>query len=125
MPPDSGVRSTEPSGDWVSFVTSKIEMVVSLIRDKALTPLSKVVHFAIFGLVALLVGTLLAVMFTIALIRLFDTEVFASHQWASYLVVAGIFALGGMLSLWGRSRQGRRAGPRVKDVSDRDTRLPG
>jgi len=114
MPPNSGVngigggdtagRSTSMgnngggrSDDWASFVTAKLEAVVSLVRDRTVVPITKGVQYAIFGLVAIAVGTLLAVFFAVGLIRVLDAEVFHRRVWASYLVLAGIFAVSGLL----------------------------
>jgi hypothetical protein len=114
MPSDSGVSAPGTlngstgsgggsGGDWPSYVTGKIEMVVSLIRDKTLSKIRVGVHYAIFALVALTVGCLLAVVFAVALVRVLDDEVFHRDVWASYFVIAGIFAVVGMLCVWLRN----------------------
>ncbi|MGH9170626.1 MAG: hypothetical protein ACRD0Z_07120 [Acidimicrobiales bacterium] len=111
MPPDSGVSApgrlggaggsgSAAAGAWASFVTGKIEWVVSIIRDKAISRISTAVHFAIFALIALTIGAMLVVVFTIGLLRVFDDEVFHRDVWASYFVIAGIFAVLGMLCVW-------------------------
>jgi low temperature requirement protein LtrA len=86
-------------GDWPEQATRKVEDVVSLIRDKTVRPISQVVRYFVFGLLAGAVGTVMAVLFAIFAIRVLDTEVpvFRTRVWASYLVVAGIFWLGGLL----------------------------
>ena len=61
--------------DWASFLTAKIESVVSVIRDKAVSPVSAGVHYAIFALVAGAILSILVVLFAVAVVRFFDVEV--------------------------------------------------
>lgn len=89
-----------PSGDdWAAHLTEKVESTVSIIRDKTVRPVSTFVRYLIFGLLAAVVGVTMAVLFAIFAIRVLDTEVpvFRTRVWASYLVVAGIFWLAGLL----------------------------
>jgi hypothetical protein len=82
--------------DWAKFLTEKVESVVSLIRDRTVTPVFKAVRFIIFGLIALTVGVVLAVVFSVLAVRVLDDYVFHSRVWASYLVLSGIFAVAGL-----------------------------
>ncbi len=79
--------------------TRKVEDLVSIIRDKTVRPVSQTVRYLLFGLLAIFVSVVMAVLFAIFAIRVLDTEVpvFRTRVWASYLVVAGIFWLGGLL----------------------------
>lgn len=102
---DSGPGAGARKDDWPSLVTAKVEELVSLLRDRTVVPVTKAVRFAIFGLLAMAIAMLLGVLFSVALIRVFDAEVFHQRVWASYLLVAGIFAaLGLLLSWWRRPR---------------------
>lgn len=86
-------------GDWAAQLTAKVEQVVSVIRDKTVRPVETAVRYLIFGLVVGLVGLLAAVLSAVALLRILDDEVpvFRTRVWASYLVVAGIFWVAGLL----------------------------
>lgn len=86
-------------GDWPVQATRKVEDLVSIIRDKTVRPVSQTVRYLLFGLLAIFVSVVMAVLFAIFAIRVLDTEVpvFRTRVWASYLVVAGIFWLGGLL----------------------------
>jgi ABC-type multidrug transport system fused ATPase/permease subunit len=93
--------------DWAVAITRKVEEVVSLVRDKTVRPVVRAVRYLIFGLVALFIGTTVAVLFAIFAIRVLTTEVpvFTTRVWASYFVVAGIFWLAALfLSRKSRSR---------------------
>lgn len=93
-----GAAGATLTDDLAGKLTGKVEDVVSLIRDRAIKPVATAVRFLIFGLVALAVGGLLAVLFAIFSIRVLDNEVPPFHHrvWASYLIVGGIFWLGGV-----------------------------
>ncbi|HLI43159.1 MAG TPA: hypothetical protein VKU92_01660 [Acidimicrobiales bacterium] len=111
--PGSDSREDAPSKplsidhDWAVATTRKVEEVVSLVRDKTVRPVVRAVRYLIFGLVALFIGTTVAVLFAIFAIRVLTTEVpvFTTRVWASYFVVAGIFWLAALfLSRKSRSR---------------------
>lgn len=107
MAPDSTAASKGPLGsdpeavggtDWAAQLTGRVESAVSLVRDHTVRPVFAAVRYLIFGLLALFVGGVLAVLAAVAAIRVLDNEVPAFHTrvWASYLVVAGIFWLSGL-----------------------------
>ncbi|HXY44436.1 MAG TPA: hypothetical protein VEH29_09625 [Acidimicrobiales bacterium] len=78
--------------DWASVVTDKVEEVVSLIRDRTVTPVLRAVRYAIFGLLAFVIAALLAVLLATGAVRVLDNYLFHRRVWASYLVMAGIFS---------------------------------
>jgi hypothetical protein len=106
MSPDPGVGGaggTAKSGavdpirdDWASWVTAKVEQVVSLIRDRTVTPILRAVRYVIFGLLALGIGVLLSVLVAIGAVRVLDNYLFHQRVWASYLVIGGIFSVAGL-----------------------------
>lgn len=104
MPSDSAAggrndKSAPALNDFASLATAKVEELVSVIRDRTVTPVLRAVRFAIFALLALSIGALLAILLAIGAVRLLDDYLFHWRVWASYLVVGGIFsALGLFLS---------------------------
>ncbi len=98
--------SSDSGNDWAAQATAKVDEVVSIVRDKTVRPVSRVVKFLIFGLLAGAVGTLLGILFSIGVIRVLDTEIFHRRVWASYLIVGGIFS--GLGLLLSSKRQRRR-----------------
>lgn len=110
MPPDAAAGNGPtspgaPPNDWAAQATAKIDEVVSIVRDKTVRPVGRVVKILILALLAAGVGTLLAVLFSVGIIRVLDTEVFHKRVWASYCVAGGIFLLAGLfLSRVGRKR---------------------
>ena len=95
----AGEREAAPRHDWASATTEKLEVLVSFIRDRTVTPVLRVVRYAIFGVLAAFVGVLLAVLVAVGLIRVLDSYLFHERVWASYLVVGGIFLAFGLLLL--------------------------
>jgi hypothetical protein len=104
MSPDTGVGGARGNGgsgastadDWASTATAKVEQVVSLIRDRTVTPVIRAVRFIIFGLLALAIGALLSVLIAIGSVRVLDNYLFHRKVWASYLVIGGIFSVAGL-----------------------------
>jgi undecaprenyl pyrophosphate phosphatase UppP len=102
MSSDSGVGGASSNGgasgnDWAAVATAKVESVVSVIRDRTVTPVQRIVRYAIFGLLAIFIATLLAVLVGIGAVRVLDNYLFHWRVWASYLVIGGIFSAIGLL----------------------------
>jgi hypothetical protein len=98
---DSG-SSGSVRNDWASLATSKVEQVVSLIRDRTVTPVIRAVRYVIFGLLAISIGTFASVLIAIGAVRVLDNYLFHQRVWASYLVIGGIFSAVGLLLSWMR-----------------------
>ena len=101
MSPDNGVagannQSGAAGHDWAAVATGKVEEVVSLIRDRTVTPVLKAVRYVIFGLLAVFIAALLAVLFATGAVRVLDNYLFHRRVWASYLVIGGIFSVLGL-----------------------------
>ena len=95
MSSDDGIDgANDRSGrDWASVATAKVEEVVSLIRDRTVTPVLRAVRYVIFGLLAVFIATLLAVLLaTGAVPGARQLPLPTAAVWASYLVVGGIFS---------------------------------
>jgi hypothetical protein len=101
MSPDSTLGGADGKGDarandWAALATAKVEGVVSLIRDRTVTPVLRIVRYAIFGLLAVCISGLLGVLLAVGAVRVLDNYLFHQRVWASYLVIGGIFAVIGL-----------------------------
>ena len=101
MSSDSGAgpssRHDGPSGsDWAATATAKVEEVVGLVRDRTVDPVLRAVRYVVFGLLALSVSVLLAVLVAVGVVRILDNYLFHQRVWASYLIIGGIFSLLGL-----------------------------
>jgi hypothetical protein len=98
----SGGSSGSAGNDWAALATAKVGDVVSLIRDRIVTPVIRAVRFIILGVLALAIGALLSVLIAIGAVRVLDNYLFHQRVWASYLVVGGIFSIAGLFLSWMR-----------------------
>jgi hypothetical protein len=112
----SGPRSAGGSGpapatgplagaEWPARLADLVEAVVTALHDKVVRPLLIVARAVVFGLVVAAMALAIAVLSSIAVVRLLDTYAFGRRVWASDLVVGGFFTLVGLLA-WSRRRAG-------------------
>ncbi len=82
--------------DLAGQLTEKVEALVEFIRDRAVRPVLRVVRILVLGLLSLVVGLVVLVTLIIALMRLFDVDVFAGRVWATYLLFGGMLIGAGL-----------------------------
>ena len=111
-PPNTGgTGPATPSGplasaEWPARLADLVEAVVTALHDKVVRPLLLVARAVVFGLVVAAMALVIAVLGSIAIVRLLDTYAFGRRVWASDLVVGGFVTLVGLLA-WSRRRAGR------------------
>jgi hypothetical protein len=94
--------------DWTTEAVDRIEEVVATVRDKTVVPAQNVTKALVYGLLtAFFVGTALTFL-AIAAFRALSAYLPGGVYWA-YLVLGGIFVLGGTL-LWTRRAPKSKAG---------------
>ena len=94
------------TSDWPVQAADTIERVVGSVRDKTTGPALTVARAVVYGTFALIVGTAVAVMASVAAVRLVDVylpdDVFGeTHTWAAHGVVGLVFTVAGLL-LWSK-----------------------
>ena len=94
-----------PMTQWPSKVANAVEGVAETVRSKAVRPLEMVARAIVYGIVVAFVGLVLAILVAVGTIRVLNVYLFAGQEWASYLIVGGIFLLGGLF-LSSRKRAG-------------------
>lgn len=104
--PSSGVDTH----DWPAQAADTIERVVGSVRDKTTGPAITAARALVYGMFALLVGVMVAVLLAVGLVRFIDAylpdSVFGDqHVWAAHGIVGLLFTLIGMF-MWSR-----RTGP--------------
>jgi hypothetical protein len=95
-----------PEADWPAQAADKIEQVVGSVRDKTTGPALTVARAVVYGLFAVLVGSVVAVLLIVAAVRLIDVylpdSVFGEdHMWAAYLILGLVFMVAAAV-LWPR-----------------------
>jgi hypothetical protein len=79
--------------DWTTQAADAIENAVSTVRDKTVVPARKATKAVVYGLLATFFVATAAIMALIALFRVL--VVITGEVWAAYLIVGGIFVIGG------------------------------
>lgn len=92
--------------DWTTQVADTIDSVVGTIRDKTTVPAETAARGLVYGILIVVMGTAALLLLTVGVVRLLDNWL---RIWAVYLIVGGVFTLGGMLC-WAfrRPRKSRR-----------------
>jgi hypothetical protein len=109
--PGDALRSTEvDTSDWPAQVADTIERLVGRVRDLTTGRAITAARAIVYGTFALLVGLAVAVLVTIALVRLLDAYlpsdvVGEEHTWVAHLLVGAVFTIAGM-ALWSRRTDG-------------------
>ena len=99
------------TSDWPAQAADTIERVVQGVRDKTTGPAITAARWFVAGLTLLVVGTMLAILLVVALVRLLDAylpdSVFGEqHTWAAHGLVGLPLFLAGMVLLRKRNRPG-------------------
>lgn len=89
------------SAEWAARAAGFVETTTDTIRDKAVRPIIVAARGLVFGLLILVLAVVLAILSSVALVRLLDVYLFAGHQWASWAVLGSLLTLAG-LYLWTR-----------------------
>ncbi len=84
--------------EWPARVADTVEDVVAAVHDRAIRPLLLVARGLVFGILVAAMVFVLAVLVSIALIRVLDVYAFPGRVWASYLVVGGFLSLLGIVA---------------------------
>ena len=89
------------SGDWPVQAADAIVKGVDTLRDKTTGPAQKAARGLVYGLLAAVLGTMVAVLLIIGLVRLVDSIVglFMDEPriWVTYLIVGILFTVVGAL----------------------------
>lgn len=78
-----------------------VQLVVDTIHDKAVRPAILAARAVVFGVLVAAMAVVLAVLGSIAAVRLLDVYAFGHRVWLSYVVVGGLLTVVG-LAAWTR-----------------------
>jgi hypothetical protein len=84
--------------DWTTEAVDRIEEVVATVRDKTVVPAQNATKAVVYGLLTAFFAATALTLLCIAMFRALDSYLPGPVYWA-YLVLGGIFVLGGAL-LW-------------------------
>jgi hypothetical protein len=104
----SGSDVPGPMSEWPAKVADVVEGLAETVRSKAVRPPETVARVVVFGVIVAFVGLMLGIFVAVGTIRVLNVYLFAGQEWASYLIVGGIFVLvGTFLSSRKRERRSR------------------
>jgi hypothetical protein len=87
------------SGDWPGQAADVIVKSVDTLRDKTTGPVQKAARALVYGLLAAVLGTMVAILLIIGLVRFIDSIVGLfmdpPHIWLTYLIVGVLFTVAG------------------------------
>ncbi len=93
---DNENQNHDETHDFAYKITSYLELLISLIRDRSTKPIAHLINIATLGIIFFASVILLLSIAVIGAIRLLNNLVFANHIWASYLAIGGIFFIAGL-----------------------------
>ena len=93
--------------DWVTQVLDRLDGLIDLVRSKTTSPLAFVARVVVYGLLAAVMGTVALVMLVVLLVRVLDIAI-PEEVWLTYLVLGGLFSLGGLVA-WRRASSATRS----------------
>jgi hypothetical protein len=91
----SAVAERTFTDDLTQRALDTIDNVVATVNDKAIRPAVVAARAVVFGVIIGVVSLAVLVLFSVGLIRLTTVYLFDHKVWISYLVLGGIFCLGG------------------------------
>ena len=91
------MNQTPPQeADWAAQVVDSLESVIAGIRSKTSEPVSRIVRYLVFGVMAAGVGMVALLLFTIGAVRGLNALLPGDQSiWAADLILGGIFLLCG------------------------------
>jgi hypothetical protein len=95
---DVNTTPARVSDDWAVQTADTIERLVESVRSNTSDRLVSAARLVVFGLLAAMLATVALVLFCIFLVRIMDSYI-PGGVWVVYLVLGGLFTLGGLL-LW-------------------------
>jgi hypothetical protein len=101
-------QNNQRDPDLVDKAFGQLDHALDIVHDRVLRPIFIAGRAVAFGFIVALMAIVLTVALVIALVRLFDVYVFASHQWLTYACLGAVFVVAGLV-IW-RFRRPENAG---------------
>ena len=86
--------------DWTTDLLDRLDHYIDVVRSNTTDRLVKIARLLVYGLIAVVVGAMAAIVALIAVIRILDV-VLPREVWLPYVVIGAIF-LGLGLFLWSK-----------------------
>ncbi len=83
-------RDPHSNQDWADKAADLVGQFATTIRRKGVEPLFRLGRMLSYGLIAVLVGTVVLLVTVTVVVRVLTDYAFAHHVWITYLVLGGI-----------------------------------
>ena len=90
----------QEGADWTTELLDRLDHYIGLVRSNTTDRLARVARALVFGLMVVIVGSTVAVLGLIALIRLLDV-LLPREVWLPYVTLGAIFLVAGLF-LWSK-----------------------
>jgi hypothetical protein len=104
---DAGAAGAAPlsraAADLSAKAVDTIDLIVATVNDKAIRPLLLAGRVLVFGLLAAVLGVLVLVVVSVAVVRLLDVYAFSGRVWAAEALLGAVFVAGGLFAWSKRS----------------------
>ena len=95
--------------DWTTDLLDRLDHYIDVVRSNTTDRLVGIARLVVFGVIAVIVGSMAGVLALIALVRVLDV-ILPREVWLPYLVLGAIFLVAGLF-LW--SKRTAPAGPQA------------
>lgn len=99
-----GRGATPASDDWPTQLLDRLDGLIAKVRSQSTDRVVRIARLVVFGMVAVVMGAMAAILLVIALVRAAD-RLIPQEVWLAYLVLGGLMTGAGVF-LW--SKKGRR-----------------
>ena len=93
-------QEAPPGTDWTTDLLDKLDHYIDVVRSNTTDRLVRIARLVVFGLIAVIVGSMAAVLGLIALVRLLDV-LLPREVWLPYVLLGAIFLVAGLF-LWSK-----------------------
>ena len=87
----------QEDADWTKDLLDRLDHYIDVVRSNTTDRLVKVARVLVFGVIALILGSMAGIIALITLIRVLDI-VLPREVWLAYMVLGAIFLAGGLFA---------------------------
>ena len=101
----------QEGADWTTDLLDRLDHYIDVVRSNTTDRLVKVARLVVFGVIAVILGLMAALIGLIFLIRILDV-ILPREVWLPYVLLGAIFLTGGLF-LWSK-----KSPPAVRSTGD-------
>lgn len=99
----------QEDADWTKDLLDRLDHYIDVVRSNTTDRLVKVARVLVFGVIALILGSMAAIIALITLIRVLDI-VLPREVWLAYVVLGAIFLVAGLFAWSKKTAPAARTG---------------